>query len=258
MLRPFWILIAICSCATIAFAQTSQNAGNLLGSGISLRGGLGRLAIKDEYISEEKYSGTLGSFSLSWLQGDSSSANRLGLDYSGSSAIRNNNISAQVAQAALNLDFLRSVGTFALLHRDVFAYIGPSADFYIYYRQQRIASGGNASFSAYSFAMFLSLDVNSTLVMPLSSGFSAEGSARLSLLSMGGRLVDMHDSNVKFFKLVSILGGIRGHTEILLRCDLSDIFLLKAGYRFEICQSSTWSYLLSASDNVVLVVTVRM
>ncbi len=258
MSRPFSILIAICVCATISIAQYSQNAGNPLASGISIRGGLGHLAIKDEYISEEKYSGTLGSFSLSWLQGDSTSAYRLGFDYSGSSAIRNNNVSAQVSQAALNLDFLRSVGSFPLLGRDVFAYVGPSADLFLYYRQQHIANGGNASFNAYSFAMFFSLDVNSTLVMPLSSGFSAETSARLSLLSMGGRLADMHDNNVRFFKLVSILSGLRGHTELLLRYDLSDIFLLKAGYRFEICQSSTWSYLLSASDNLVLIVTVRM
>jgi len=258
MSKSLSVLIAICACATIAAAQNSQSAGNLLGSGISIRGGLGHLAIKDGYISEEKYSGTLGSFSLSWLQGDSSSANRLGMDYSGSSAIKNNNVSAQVAQAALNLDFLRSVGSFSLLDRDVFAYVGPSADLFFYYRQQQIASGGNAFFSAYSFAMFFSLDVNSTLVLPLSSGFSTEGSARLSLLSLGGRLADMHDNNVKFVKLVSVLSGLRGHTEIFLRYSLSDIFLLKAGYRFEICQSSTWSYLLSASDNLILSVTVSM
>jgi hypothetical protein len=258
MSKPLSILIAICACATISTAQYSQNAGNLLGSGISIRGGLGHLAIKDEYISEEKYSGTLGALSLSWLQGDSTSAHRLGFDYCGSSAIRNNNVSAQVVQSALNLDFLRSVGGFSLLQRDVFAYVGPSADVFLYYRQQHIANGGNASFSAYSFAMFFSLDVNSTLVMPLSSGFSAETSARLSLLSAGGRLADLHGTNISFFRVVSILSGLRGHAEILLRYDLSDIFLLKAGYRFEICQSSTWSYLLSASDNLVLIVTVHM
>jgi hypothetical protein len=258
MSRLSLILIAICLCATTSIAQYSQSAGDLLGSGISIRGGLGHLAIKDGYISEEKYSGTVSSFSLFWLQGETNSASRLGFDYSGSSAIRNNNVSAQVAQAELNLDFLRSVGRFSLLNRDVFAYVGPSADWFLYYRQQRIANGGNASFSAYSFAMFLSLNVNSTLVMPLSSGFSAETSARLSLLAMGGRLADLNGTNVSFFKLVSVLSGLRGHTELLLRYDLSDIFLLKAGYRFEICQSSTWSYLLSASDNLVLIFTVRM
>jgi hypothetical protein len=258
MSKLFSTLAALCICATISAAQYSHSAGDLLGSGISIRGGLGHLAIRDGYISEEKYSGTLGSLSLSWLQGDSSSSHRLGFDYCGSSAIRNNNVSAQVIQSALNLDFLRPVGSFPLLGRDVFAYVGPAADLFLYYRQQNIASGGTALFNAYSFAMFFSFDVNSTLVMPLSSGFSAETSARLSLLSAGGRLADLHGTNVSFFKLVSLLSGLRGHTELLLRYELSDLFLLKAGYRFEICQSSTWSYLLSASDNLVFVVTVRL
>jgi hypothetical protein len=257
MSRMSLIFVAVCLCATTSMAQNSHDAGNLLGSGISVRGGLGHLAIKDGYVSEEKYSGTLGSLSLFWLEGDSTSAHRVGFDYCGSSAIRNNNVSAQVMQAALSLDFLRSVGSFSLFDRDVLAFVGPSGDLFLYYRQQNIATGGNALFNAYSFAMFFSLDVNSTLVMPLSSRFSAESSARLSLLSAGGRLADLHGTNVSFFKLTSLLSGLRGHWEFLLRYAMSDLFLLKAGYRFEICQSSTWSYLLSASDNLVFIVTVR-
>jgi hypothetical protein len=219
---------------------------------------LGHLAIRDQYISDEKYSGTLTSFSLSWLRGDTSSAYRLGLDYCGSSAIWNSNVSAQVMQAGLNLDFLHSLGRFHLLHHDVFAYVGPSGEIFLYYRQQNIANGGNASFNAYSFALFFSLDINSTFVVPLSSGFSAESSARLALLSIGGRLTDMHDKNAKFFKLLSVFSGLRGQIELLLRYALSDMFLLKAGYRFEICQSSSWDYLLSASDNLVLSVAVQL
>lgn len=258
MSRAIVLVAAICLFATISSAQSSPTAGHLLGDGISFRGGLGHLALRDEYISGEEYSGSFPSFGVSWLQGDSSSAYRLGFDYAGSSDIRNNNVSAQVMQSGLNLDFLNSVGRFSFLSHDVFAYVGPSAEISLYYRQQRIATGGNALFNAYSFAFFFSLSANSTLAVPLSSDVSVESSARLALLSMGARLADLHDQSVSFVKAVTAFSGLRGHLEFLLDYDLNDRVCIKTGYRFEIFQSSSWSYLLSASDNVVLVVTVNL
>jgi hypothetical protein len=258
MFRPISILTAICICATISIAQPVQTAEHLLGNGISVLGGLGHLAIRDQYISDEKYSGTLPSFGVSWLRGDTSSAYRLGFNYAGSSDIRNNNVSAQVMQSGLSLDYLYSVGEFRFLSHDVFAYIGPSTELFFYYRQQRIATGGNAFFSAYSFAFFLSASANSTLVVPISPVVSVESSARLALLSVGFRLTDFQDKSATLMKLVSPLSGVRGQIGFLLDYDMSDRVRLKTGYQFEICQSSSWEYLLSASDNVVLIITVRL
>ena len=169
MLRPISILTAFCICVTISVAQPLQTAEHLLGTGISIRGGLGHLAIRDQYISDEKYSGTLPSFGVSWLRGDTSSAYRLGFNYDGSSDIRNNNVSAQVVQSRLDLDFLHSIGKFRLFSHDVFAYIGPSTETFLYYRQQRIASGGNAFFNAYSVALFFSLSAIGRMLVFTSS-----------------------------------------------------------------------------------------
>lgn len=258
MSRQIVTFIIICICANTAIAQPSRAADNLLVNGIYVRGGVGYLAIRDEYISEERYSGALPSFELSWLRADSSSAYRLGIGYIGSSTISNNNVSAQVMQTGLNFDFLYSVGRFRLLDRDVFLYAGPSADIYLYYRQQNIATGGNAFFNAYSFALFFSLSANSTVVAPLSSDLAIEASGRIALLSFAGRLADVHDNNASFVKPLTILSGLRGYTEFLLRYDFSEPLLVKAGYRFEICQSASWNYLLSASDNVIVVLAVRL
>jgi hypothetical protein len=245
-------------CVTISIAQPVQTAEDLLGTGLSIRGGLGHLAIRDDYISEEKYSGTFPSFGVSWLRGDTSSAYRLGFKYAGSSDIRNNNVSAQIVQSGLNLDYLYSVGKFRFLSHNVFAYVGPSTELFIYYRQQLIATGGNAFFNAYSFAFFLSASANSTLVVPISPVVSFESSARLALLSVGFRLTDFQDKSATLMKLVSPLSGVHGQIDFLLDYDLNDRVRLKSGYQFEICQSSSWDYLLSASDNVVLIITVRL
>jgi hypothetical protein len=258
MLRTFDAFVIICISMSISAAQSVRFADNLLGSGIYLRGGVGHLAIRDQYISDEKYSGTSTSFGLSWLRGDTSSGYRLGLDFVNAAAIKNNNVSAQVMQAGLDLDFLYSVGQFQLLQNGVSAFLGPSADIFLYYRQQNIASGGNALFNAYSFALFFSLSANSKLVLPLSSALAVEASGRLALLSYAGRLADLHDKNASFFKPVTIFSGVSGYAELLMRYDLSEHFLLKAGYRFEVLQSTSWDYLISASDNIVLFLAVRI
>ncbi len=258
MQRTIQILIALCVYVGVSQAQSDRFAYDVLSNGISLQGGLGRLAIRDRYISDQKYAGTSTSFRLSWLRGDSSSAYRLGFDYVNSPKIRNNNVSAEVMQSALNLDFLYSVGQTRFFGHQVFTYLGPSADISLYYRQQNIAHGGNALFNAYSFALFVSICANASVVIPLSSDLALENSERIALLSFAGRLPDLHDSNASFFKPVTILSGLRGYAEFLLRYHVSEGILLKAGYRFDILQSSSWDYLISASDNVVLSASVRM
>jgi hypothetical protein len=184
------------------------------------------------------------------------------LEYRNASNIRNNNVSTGVTQATLYLDYLYSAGQFSLLSKDVFTYLGPSADIYVYFRSQNIANGGPmAIFDAYSFAMFFSVGINSTFILPLQSKFSTEWSSRLNALTFGMRLINLRndDSNKKSMaKLTSIFSGIRGRSDLLLRYDLTDALMLKAGYRFEICQSSSWDYLLSASDNLVFILTYNL
>jgi len=253
------IIICISIHAAIASAQSSQTLKNLLGEGIFVQGGLGYLALRDDYISNEKYSGSLSYFELGWLRSRDSSASRFSMEYRSSSDVKDNNVSANVVQAALNLDYLYPVGAFSLFDRDVFAFLGPSAETYLYFRTQNIANGGEAIFNAYSFATFFTLGINSELVLPLRSFFSAEWSGRLNLVGFGGRLVNLQiNSNEKFFKLVSIISGIQGTTNILLRYNVSDALMLKAGYRLEVRQSNSWDYLLSASDNLIFVVSYQL
>ncbi len=243
----------------ILYAQTS---GNLLGDGISVQGGLGHLALRDDYISQEVYTGTLPYFEVVWLRSHDSSAYRFGLEYRNASNIRNNNVSTGVTQATLYLDFLYSTGQFSLLSKDVFTYAGPSTDIYVYFRDQNIAHGGSSAiFNVYSFAMFFSLGMNSTFVLPLQSKLSAEWLSRANILTFGMRLINMQDNNSdkeKMSKVTSIFSGIRGRSDLLLRYNVTDGLMLKAGYRFEICQSSSWDYLLSVSDNLVFILTYNL
>ena len=248
----------ICGSAFSTFGQGGRPSNDLLGNGLSISGGLGHFAIRDEYISDEKYSGSLPYFEATWLRGDDTSAYRLGFEYRSSSEVRNYNVTAGIAEASLNLDYLNYVGKFSFIGRDVFAYLGPSGEIYIYYRQQNIANGGIALFDAYSFALFFSGAVNSTLVMPVRPGLFAELSGELDLVSFGGRLPNLYNGAASIVKFVSLLSGARGSSQLLLRYDMNGSLSISGGYRFEICQSASWNYLISASDNIVVIVTYRL
>lgn len=239
-------------------AQTEQPTIDLLGKGISLEGGVGFASITDNYISTEKYEGKVSSFASSWTRSNVSSGYRLSFDYLGSSEIKNHTIAADVLQGGLSLDYMYSIGKFNLLHKEVYFYIGPSPDLFLYYRKQQIASGGNAMFDAYSFAMFVSMGVNSTFVMPLSSKLFIENQDKIALFSIGGRLADINDKRSTFFKSTTAVSDVRGYSQFMIRYDLNKSLSLKTGYKFNICQSSSWDYLISVSDNLLFALTVRL
>jgi hypothetical protein len=250
------IVVCIFVFESIVFAQTPPTLERLLGDGIFIQGGLGYLALHDEYISKEKYSGSLSYFEGGWLKSHDSSTVRFGLEFRSSSAVRNNNVLAEVIQGGVNLDYIYPIGNFRLFAHDVYAFLGPSMEMYYYNRTENIARGGSATYNSY--ATFYSLSVNSTFILPLGSGFSSECSGVLNLIGWGKRSINSQNNNEEAFKPISIFSGIRGSTNILLRYNISDALLLKAGYRFEICQSTSWDYLLSASDNLIFVVSYRI
>ena len=101
ILTLFFIL-----CTSYSFAQNNQNFQTVFPGGISINYGLGNYSVKDRYISQEKYSGTLSCFSADWKRFHNKNGFRLGLEFRNSSQIKNNNVSADVVQFSLNLDYL--------------------------------------------------------------------------------------------------------------------------------------------------------
>ena len=69
-----------------------------LPSGISIQYGLGKLGVKDFYLSEEKYSGYTNNLYFSWNRCHNKHHNRLELDYRYGGSIKNNNVQATIHQ----------------------------------------------------------------------------------------------------------------------------------------------------------------
>jgi len=237
-------------------AQTEPGTHVPLPSGISIKAGLGRYSVRDEYFSAEKYSGTLPYFSAIWARLDERGGYRIGVEHRNSSDIRNNNISAGVTSFSLNLDYLYRVATLSLFSREAFLFLGPSTGFFMHFSELHIA------FSEleipYSFAILLPVGVNSTLVLPVTDRFQVAGSFRSSLFSLGLRMIDLdedvdEESPVRFLTFPS---GTNANLHFGLRYLLTDRLSLDLGYELQVLRIRPWDSLLSASNNLMAGFTV--
>ncbi len=237
-------------------AQTPPVPQGPFPTGISIKTGLGRYSVRDEYFSAEKYSGTLPFFSATWARSHEGDGYRIGVEYRNSSELRNNNISAGVTAFSLNLDYLYRVATLSLFSRDASLFLGPSTGFFMHFSELHIA------FSEleipYSFVILLPVGVNSTLVLPISDRFQLAASLRSSLLSLGLRMIDIdedvdEESPAGFLTFPS---STNANLRLGLRYGLTDRISLDLGYELQVLRIGPWDPLLSASDNLLAGFTV--
>ena len=128
----FLLVLVILIYIKDSIGQDSTNHKILFPKGITIAYGLGNYAVRDEYVSQEKYSGTLPYFRIEWSRFHNKYGFRQKLEYRNSSEINNNNISANVTQFSFYMDYLYPAGKFELFSMPVFTYLGPSANLFFY------------------------------------------------------------------------------------------------------------------------------
>jgi len=84
-----FLLIVICMYTGRSSAQELQTDPVPISHGITVTGGIGHYAVRDEYISDEKYSGNMPSWSLGWSSPHGTHSYFLDLRYCGSTEIEN-------------------------------------------------------------------------------------------------------------------------------------------------------------------------
>ena len=238
--------------------QSGDSTGSFMPfKGLSVQAGLGSYALRDEFISGEKYSGPLPVYILTWTDGAPARTSQMVFELRAGSGIKNHNVSASITEIAFTFDFRYPIGTFTLLSHDVSAYLGPSPDFFVHFRSQNIAKGGYAITRAYSLAMLGSAGVTLTLQSSLNENLLADASFESNLLSIGGRFVNPDDSDEPFVKLLTPFSGLRFKSEIGLRYQLSSRLHMKLSYLFELTRITAWDYFISGSDIGILALHYR-
>lgn len=221
--------------------------------GISFDYGIGSYAVTDEYISKEKYSGSLPNCSIIWANQHSNYVYHLKIDFSNSSEIKNYNVSADIYQFTLNQGFSYALPNFTMFNKDAYLYLGPSAELFFYYNEQNIAVSGFDY--AQSFALLISAGINSQLFYKLGNDFNIEGYLDFNVFSLGFRMVDMEETDESPAKILTLISANNIIFNIGPRYYLLDNLSVKATYLFHLIRISSWERLLSASDNVVFTLT---
>ena len=231
-------------------AQDSLKQKSIYPEGISLEYGIGSYAVTDEYISEEKYSGSLPYYSITWANQHSNYVYHLKIDFSNSSKIKNYHVSADIYQFTLNQGFSYALPKFTIFNKDAYLYLGPSTELFFYYNKQNIAVSG-FDYSQ-SFALLISGGINSQLFYKLWNDFNIEGTLDFNVLSLGFRMVDEEETDESPAKILTLISANNIVFTLGPRCYLLDNLSVKASYLFHLTRINTWEPLLSASDNIVL------
>ena len=229
---------------------------NFYSGGLSLKTGVGYIAVKDEFISKEKYSGTAPMFIIDWSKYFTDYKYHISFEILNSAKLKNNNISANVSELSLNISYLYSIGDIELLNKKVKFFLGPMPEFFIHYRKQNIASGNIAIFDAYSFATLISFGTRFNFTYQLNDAFLFEGNLQTSVVSLGGKFVDPDDNNNSMVKFTYLFNDLHFSFDSSVRYQLSSLLSLAGGYKFNVINMNSWDYIVSANDNLFIALTI--
>ena len=249
----FLSLIFILIFSGYLLGQDSSNHQTIFPEGISIEYGIGSYAVTDEYISTEKYSGSLPYYSIGWANQHSNYVYHLKIDFGNSSEIKNNNVIADIYQFTLNQGFSYALPKFTLFDNEAYLYLGPSTELFFYYNEQNIAVSG-FDYSQ-SFALLISAGINSQLFYKLWNDFNIEGTLDFNVLSLGFRMVDMEENDESPAKILTLISANNIVFTLGPRYYLLDNLSVKAEYLFHLTRINSWEPLISASDNVVFTLT---
>jgi len=161
------LLMLLLPCCRALSQETDLPGQQFFPVGISFEGGPGSFAVRDEFISRERYSGPLPLYSLTWTDVTAARANRIMLEYRTGAHVMNYNVSATITEFTFGLHYLYPIGRIPLFSKQVHAYLGPSPELFFHFRSQNLAGGGNAIFRAYSVAFLLSAGATASFFCPL-------------------------------------------------------------------------------------------
>ncbi len=252
-------VLAACATLLAGPALYAQHSGDETGpypAGLTLALGSGRYSVRDEYLSSERYSGTLPQLRAGWARLSGATGFRMAVEYRRSTEISNHNVAAGITQFSLDLDYMYRVGRASILSREVRFYLGPTAGFLMYVNEPDIASNGLDL--ALSFAALFSAGVNSYVTAPLVGPLYGTGLLRVNVLSLGLRIVDLMEDDESPVNLLTPVSETNGVAGLGLHFAPLDRLTLGVSYELQVLSIRPWDELVSASNNIIAALTIRL
>ena len=232
-----------------AAAQDSLSSINRYPSGLSFQYGVGGYGLRDNFISNEKYSGIMPYFSLRWSRAHKKYIYKLEGDLMHSKKIKNHNISTEITLARISHGFLYPLRNKKSLTKDFNLWLGPTTIILIYTNLPKIAVAGfnYSQSSAGLFSLGLHMEGN----YKISRKLQLESSVGLSVLSLGFHNIDNDISNESMVKPLLFTSALDLPFSLGARYYLLKKLSVQFDYKFEFARITAWEDLLSAGDYVV-------
>lgn len=218
--------------------------------GITVGYGAGSFALRDEYISPERYSGTLPFYAVGWTRSHQHYVYMLDFEFRQSDAFKNNNVTSDVMAFRLGQGFLYPLKSLNLFRKELGFWIGPTTDFAYFENHPEIAVSGFDYTN--SFATLISLGFRSDAVYPAGIKWALETSIRFTLLTVGMRTVDEEEDESAGTKILTPASGLNASYNLGIRYNLFNWLSLGGYYRFDLLRVTAWENLLSAGNSAVL------
>jgi hypothetical protein len=231
--------------------QDTTDFKTLFTSGISAGYGLGIYSVKDEFISDQKYSGTLPYFNIQWVRFHHHNGYRLQFEYRISDNIKNNNISAEAKQFTFNQDFIYPVGRFTMLSKKMYIFLGPSLQYFYYDINYNFVKPGTFIKSK-TFGSIGSFGVNAAFVYQIDTKLTIDGFLRSNLFSVAGKIIDeevFEETSPRFFTFFT---ATKFDFELCVRYDLFQKISVSPRYKFDLSRINKWDNYIAASDNLII------
>lgn len=181
---------------------STQEEKKINRTGLIVEFGMGSTAIVDEYISNERYSGSLPYIGIWYGRQNTSKGFLLGFSNQESDQLMNNSIRANFDRVSINFDQYFSLKGFKLAGKEANWYLGPSVEYFEY----ELANQFTSTHKSYSELVMLSMGINSLLDWQFANKFSASLFVRSNVIGVNYKDHDESkypDQDSKFQTLIT-------------------------------------------------------
>ncbi len=246
-------------CNTLTLGQSKDIPQSIFPHGLGITFGIAKASLKDEYISNEKYSGQGTGFSVNWLKFHETYMYDLGMDVFSGSNIKNNSISAQVNDFAFRSAYLYPLGKIQTLGNDMYFFAGPNPEIYLHRFEQQLTKGGSAQYEVNSQAFLLSLGVKGLAFIPVSQKLFIKGELSSAIISLGSKTHNTStNTSSSATKILTLFNGLRLSTRYSLEYNVLSMLTVGCGYKFDLTRISEWNPLTFASDEVFIKIAIAL
>ena len=182
-MKSYLTIILIIVIGLPLFSQESRPLNRL---GLNVEYGIGGVALNDQYISKERYTGSLQFIGIWYGRLIERRGWQLGISNQNDSDLENHAIRAEFSRVSVNFDQFFQMKTFNLLAKPASWYFGPSVEYFEYELINRFSS----SHKVFTELIMVSMGINAMLDWELTNKLTLSAFVRSNVIGVNAKTHD--------------------------------------------------------------------